>query len=68
MLIELKEELPLNYGEFKTPIGEIEILEEGKDDLTIVSYGSTLNIVHKVALGNKKISTLDCEVIDLQSL
>ena len=44
----VKEELPLNYGEFKTPIGEIEILEEG-DDLTIVSYGSTLIIVHEVA-------------------
>ena len=26
-----KEQLPLNYGEFKTPIGEIEILKEGKD-------------------------------------
>ena len=62
----VKEELPLNYGEFKTPIGEIEILEEG-DDLTIVSYGSTLNIVHKVAKEIKKFN-INCEVIDLQSL
>ena len=62
----VKEELPLNYGEFKTPIGKIEILEEG-DDLTIVSYGSTLNIVHKVAKEIKKFN-INCEVIDLQSL
>ena len=61
-----KEQLPLNYGEFKTPIGEIEILKEGKD-ITLVSYGSTLNIVNKVALEIKKYD-IDCEVIDVQSL
>ena len=43
-----KEELPINYGEFKTPIGEIELLREGSD-ITLVSYGSTLNIVISVA-------------------
>jgi hypothetical protein len=37
----LKEKMPLNYGEFKTPIGEVEILKEGAD-ITLVSYGSTL--------------------------
>jgi Pyruvate/2-oxoglutarate dehydrogenase complex, dehydrogenase (E1) component, eukaryotic type, beta subunit len=35
-----KEQLPLNYGEFKTPIGEIEVLNKEKD-ITLVSYGST---------------------------
>ena len=44
----IKEKLPLNYGEFKTPIGEIEVLKEG-GDITLVSYGSTVNIVNKVA-------------------
>ena len=39
-----KEELPINYGEFKTPIGEIELLREGSD-ITLVSYGSTLTIL-----------------------
>ena len=34
-----KEQLPSNYGQFKTPIGEIEILKEGTD-ITLVSYGS----------------------------
>ena len=61
-----KEQLPLNYGEFKTPIGEIEVLKEGKD-ITLISYGSTLNIVNEVALEMKKYD-IDCEVIDVQSL
>ena len=62
----IKEKLPLNYGEFKTPIGEIEVLKEGSD-ITIVSYGSTVNIVNKVASEIKKYN-IDCEVIDVQSL
>ena len=61
-----KEQLPLNYGEFKTPIGEIEVLKEGKD-ITLISYGSTLNIVNEVALEIEKYE-IDCEVIDVQSL
>ena len=61
-----KEKLPSNYGEFKTPIGEIEILKEG-DDITLVSYGSTFNIVMNVAEEIKKYG-ISCEVIDVQSL
>ncbi len=61
-----KEQLPLNYGEFKTPIGEIEVLKEGKD-ITLISYGSTLNIVIAVAKEIQKYD-IDCEVIDVQSL
>lgn len=62
----LKENLPSNLGEFTTPIGEIEIIKEGKD-ITIVSYGSTLRIVEQAAviLENHGVS---CEVIDVQSL
>ena len=62
----IKEKLPLNYGEFKTPIGEIEVLKEG-GDITLVSYGSTVNIVNKVAREIQKYN-IDCEVIDVQSL
>ena len=62
----IKEKLPLNYGEFKTPIGEIEVLKEG-GDITLVSYGSTVNIVNKVAREIQKFN-IDCEVIDVQSL
>ena len=61
-----KEELPINYGEFKTPIGEIELLREGSD-ITLVSYGSTLNIVINVAEEIEKFG-ISCEVIDVQSL
>ena len=62
----IKEKLPLNYGEFKTPIGEIEVLKEG-GDITLVSYGSTVNIVNKVAREIQNYN-IDCEVIDVQSL
>ena len=62
----IKEKLPLNYGEFKTPIGEIEVLKEG-GDITLVSYGSTVNIVDKVASEIQNYN-IDCEVIDVQSL
>ena len=61
-----KEKLPINYGEFKTPLGEIEVLKEG-NDITLVSYGSTVNIVNKAAKEIQKYN-IDCEVIDVQSL
>jgi pyruvate/2-oxoglutarate/acetoin dehydrogenase E1 component len=34
--ISLKREKPLNYGEFKTPIGVVETMKEGAD-ITLVS-------------------------------
>lgn len=62
----LKEALPENIGEFKTPIGEVEVMKPG-EDLTVVSYGSTLRIVVEAA---KKLAQagIDVEVIDVQSL
>ncbi len=61
-----KEKMPSNLGKLETAIGEVDIIKEGKD-LTIVSYGSTLNIVEKV--GKKLLDyDIDCEIIDLQSL
>lgn len=62
----LKEKAPLNYGEFKTPIGIVETLREGKD-ITLVSYGSTLRLVEQAAIELAEIG-IDCEVIDIQSL
>jgi pyruvate/2-oxoglutarate/acetoin dehydrogenase E1 component/TPP-dependent pyruvate/acetoin dehydrogenase alpha subunit len=62
----LKEKMPLNYGEFKTPIGVIETMKEGKD-ITLVSYGSTLRLVEKAAKELQEVG-IDCEVIDIQSL
>src|SRR6187402_1048012 len=62
----LKEKAPLNYGEFKTPIGVVETLKEGSD-ITLVSYGSTLRLVEQAATELLDLG-IDCEVIDLQSL
>ena len=62
----LKEELPLNLGEYKTPIGVVETIKEGAD-LTVVSYGSTLRIVQEVAKELQQVS-IDIEIIDAQSL
>jgi len=61
-----KEKMPSNLGELETSIGEVDIIKQG-NDLTIISYGSTLNIVEKV--GQKLLDyDIDCEIIDLQSL
>ncbi len=62
----LKEKMPTNLGEFKTPIGVVETIKEGSD-ITIVSYGSTLRLVEQAAK-ELLISGIDCEIIDIQSL
>ena len=62
----LKEKMPLNFGEFKTPIGVVETLKEG-NDITLVSYGSTLRLVEEAAKELLEIG-IDCEIIDIQSL
>ena len=62
----LKEKVPNNMGEFRVPLGTIETIRNGKD-LTIVSYGSTLRIVHEAAEELIKMG-IDSEVIDIQSL
>ncbi|WP_053970408.1 thiamine pyrophosphate-dependent enzyme [Mangrovimonas sp. ST2L15] len=62
----LKEKLPTNMGDFKTPVGVVETLKEGKD-ITLVSYGSTLRIVEDVAKELMEVG-IDAEVIDVQSL
>ena len=62
----LKEKLPINLGEFRTPIGKVETLREGKD-ITLVSYGSTLRIVDEAATELERAG-IDVEIIDVQSL
>ncbi|MGA9638274.1 alpha-ketoacid dehydrogenase subunit alpha/beta [Flavobacterium sp.] len=62
----LKEKTPLNYGEFKTPIGVVETIKEGTD-ITLVSYGSTLRLVEQAAKELMETG-INCEVIDVQSL
>jgi pyruvate/2-oxoglutarate/acetoin dehydrogenase E1 component/TPP-dependent pyruvate/acetoin dehydrogenase alpha subunit len=62
----LKEKMPTNMGEFKTPIGVVETMKEGKD-ITIVSYGSTLRLIEQAAKELLEVG-IDCEIIDIQSL
>ena len=62
----LKEKMPSNLGEFKTPIGKVETIKEGSD-ISLVSYGSTLRIVMQAAKELQEVG-IDAEVIDVQSL
>ncbi len=62
----LKEKLPNNLGELKTPIGVVETVKEGTD-ITLVSYGSTLRIVEEAAKELQQAGII-AEIIDVQSL
>jgi len=65
MVTGLKKNLN-NFGEFKTPVGEVETIRKG-EDITVVSYGSTLRIIEQAA---KELEDVDInvEIIDCQSL
>lgn len=62
----LKEKMPANLAELRTPLGIPETIREG-DDLTIVSYGSMLRIISEAAEELSKIG-IEVELIDVQSL
>ena len=62
----IKESIPSNLGEFTIALGKIEILIEG-NDVTVISYGSTLRIVEATSKQLKQIG-IHIEVIDVQSL
>ena len=61
-----KEKMPSNIGEFRTPLGVIEVTKSG-NDITLVSYGSTWRIVNDAANELEKLG-ISCEVIDIQSI
>jgi len=62
----VKEKLPSNMGEFRTPLGIPEVTMNG-NDITIVTYGSTWRIVTEAAKQLKE-SNISVEVIDVQTL
>lgn len=62
----LKEKLPSNLLDYVVALGIPEIIKEG-DDITIVSYGSTLRIVEEAALHLEK-NGISCEIVDVQTL
>lgn len=62
----LKEKMPVNLGEFKTPVGIPETTKEGSD-ITLVTYGSTWRLVMEAAKELESVG-VSAEVIDVQSL
>lgn len=62
----IKEKLPLNLRELRTPVGVPEIVREGKD-ITLVSYGSTFNIA-KIAVEQLSEIGIEVELIDVRTL
>ena len=61
-----KEKLPSNLGEFTVPIGSVEVVREG-NDLTLVSYGSTLHICAK-ACEQLEALGISVELVDARTL
>ncbi len=62
----LKERMPSNIGEFRTPVGIPEVTKEGAD-ITVVTYGSTWRLVMEAA-HELELVGISLEVIDVQSL
>lgn len=63
----LKEKVPVNLTEFSVPFGIPEVVREG-DDITIVSYGSTLRIIEDAITTYLAPKGISCEVIDVRTL
>ena len=62
----LKEQLPANIGEYKTPLGVVETINEGTD-ITLVTYGSCCRIAME-AVKQLAEADISVEVIDVQTL
>ncbi len=62
----IKEKMPDNIGELKLPLGIPEVITEG-DDITIVTYGSTVRIAAEAAEQLIKHG-ISAELIDVQTL
>ncbi len=62
----LKEKVPANLLDYTVPLGVPEVVSEG-NDITVVTYGSTLRIVEDAVERLQKLD-ISCEVIDVQTL
>ena len=62
----VKESIPSNLGEFTIALGKIEVVIKG-NDVTVISYGSTLRIVEATSKQLEQVG-IHIEVIDIQSL
>lgn len=63
----LKEKVPTNLNTFTVPLGVPEVIQKG-DDITIVSYGSTLRVIQEAIDNYLTPQGISCEVIDVRTL
>jgi len=63
----LKENVPTNIGKYTVPLGIPEVIRQG-EDITIVSYGSTLRIIEEAIVNYLEPAGISCQVIDVQTL
>jgi pyruvate/2-oxoglutarate/acetoin dehydrogenase E1 component/TPP-dependent pyruvate/acetoin dehydrogenase alpha subunit len=62
----LKERMPENLISYKLPLGKPEVIRSG-EDITVVSYGSTLRIISDAANTLQQLN-ISVELIDVQTL
>ncbi len=63
----LKERVPANLGEYTVPFGVPEIIREG-EDITVVSYGSTLRVIEEAITNYLTPQGIDVELVDVRTL
>ena len=63
----LKENVPVNLDTYTVPFGIPEVIREG-EDITIVSYGSTLRVIEEAIVNYLEPQGISCEVIDARTL
>jgi pyruvate/2-oxoglutarate/acetoin dehydrogenase E1 component/TPP-dependent pyruvate/acetoin dehydrogenase alpha subunit len=63
----LKERKPDNLNEFTIPLGIPEVIQQG-EDITIVSYGSTLRVIQEAIDLYLAPQGISCEVVDVRTL
>ncbi len=63
----LKENLPANLDTYTVPFGVPEIIREG-EDITIVSYGSTLRVIEEAVVSYLEPQGISCEIVDVRTL
>lgn len=63
----LKEHVPTNLATYTVPLGVPEIMQDG-DDITIVSYGSTLRVIQEAIENYLEPQGISCELIDVRTL
>lgn len=63
----LKENVPANLATYTVPFGVPEVIRQG-NDITIVSYGSTLRVIEEAIVNYLEPAGISCEVVDVRTL